>query len=189
MLPPFSGGLHCGYCCAPATGVMVTCTPRRLRRAPLRLAPPGIPCSFDLEVPPSQCGLDCGNGYPAYEVCTMCSLPVVPRRAPLRRVLDDCDGDPSVLVLPPIEYGLHCGQQPPTTGTPTTIMFLPVSGGLHCGNANAYDGFITILCSRGRPSGSIAALETQAETQHSHQFFRPSRRLHCGTHKLGPLPT
>jgi hypothetical protein len=31
--------LHCGYCCAPATGVMVTCVPAGRRRAPLRRHP------------------------------------------------------------------------------------------------------------------------------------------------------
>ena len=84
--------------------------------------------------PAASGGLHCGNGYPAYEVWTMSSSPVVPWQVPLRL------GEPrqrhprTAHVFPPVTGGLHCGfinARSPDTQVEGVLP--PVSGGLNCG--------------------------------------------------------
>ena len=133
VLPPFSGGLHCGS----RVGLMMVCRVRVL--------------------PPFSGGLHCGKEAPRRAGVVVARAPAVQRRAPLRHHWSARASARKDRVLPPFSGGLHCGLGDSFDHYLYGEVLPPFSGGLHCGIATTVIPTDLASCSRRSAAGSIAA--------------------------------
>ena len=160
VLPPFTGGLHCGPCADQRRH-------RRDDRCSRRSPAGSIAAASDVGdapakpsvLPPFTGGLHCGRRRQRRHGPARCRCS---RRSPAGSIaaLDTaaCRRPPE-RVLPPFTGGLHCGSPRRTERRSGRRSVLPpFTGGLHCGERDpASPGAMAVRCSRRSPAGSIAA--------------------------------
>src|SRR5579875_2765363 len=113
VIPPITGGLHCGSISGTMFVHRLARHPAHYGRAPLRQTGAGTsPPGSQVVIPPITGGLHCG--------------PVSTSRQ-----------SPPCAVIPPITGGLHCGVTGDASSSATSSVIPPITGGLHCGSGSA----------------------------------------------------